>query len=63
MGDNVFQVTTTTYLGQPCPIIAPLVGRYFGKKGDKVNNYGANLATAALPGPQKSKFPCEQAIS
>ena len=50
MGDNTFQVAMTTYLGQPCPIIAPLVGRYFGKKGTKVNKYEANLAATALPG-------------
>ena len=50
MEDNVFQVAMTTYLGQPCPIITPLAGRCFGKKGAKVDKYGANLATTALPG-------------
>ena len=49
MGDNVFDVVMISYLGQPCPINAPLVGRYFGKKGTKVDKYGANLAAAALP--------------
>jgi hypothetical protein len=38
MGDNVFQVAMTTYLGQPCPIITPLVGRYFGKKVPKLTS-------------------------
>ena len=38
----------TTYLGQSYPIIAPLVGRYFGRKGATVNRYGTNLAAAAL---------------
>ena len=50
LGDNVFQVVLTTYLGQPCPMMAPLVGRFFGKSGEKVDKYGANLAAAALPG-------------
>ena len=50
LGDNVHQVAMTTYLGQPCPMVAPLVGRYFGKNGDVVDKYGANLASAALPG-------------
>ena len=50
MGSKVFQVTMTTYLGQPCPIIAPLVGRHFRKKDTKANRYGSNLAAAALPG-------------
>ena len=50
LGDNVFQVVLTTYLGQPCPVMAPIVGRFFGKKGERVDEYGANLAAAALPG-------------
>ena len=50
MGDNVFQVAMMTYHGHPCPIIASLVGRYFGKKGAKVDRYGANLSAAVLPG-------------
>ncbi len=28
--------------------MAPLVGRYFGKKGQKLDRFGANLAAAAL---------------
>ena len=40
----------TRYLGQPCPIIAPLVGRYFGRRGQQLDKYGSNLAAAALPG-------------
>ena len=32
MGEKVFQVAITTYLGQPCPRMAPVVGRCFGKK-------------------------------
>ena len=31
LGDNVFQVSITMYLCQPCPIIAPVVGRFFGR--------------------------------
>ena len=50
MEDEVFQVALATYLGQPCPIMAPLVGRYFGKKGKQLDKYGANLAAAPLPG-------------
>ncbi len=45
-----FRMTTARYLGQPRPIIAPLVGRYFGNKGTKLNEHGANLASGPLPG-------------
>ena len=31
LGDNVFQVSITMYLCQLCPIIAPVVGRFFGR--------------------------------
>ena len=40
----------TTYLGQPCPIMAPFVGRYFGKRATALDRYGANLSAASLPG-------------
>ena len=50
MEDPVFQVAWTTYLGQACPLMAPVVGRYFGKNGDVLDKYGANLASASLPG-------------
>jgi len=46
--DPVYQVAMTTYLGQPCPLMTPLVGRFFGKKGTHLDQYGANLASAAL---------------
>ena len=39
MGDNMFQVARTPYLGQPCPILVPLVGRYFGRKCAQVGRY------------------------
>jgi len=48
--DTTFQVAFVTYLGLPCPIMAPLAGRFFGKKGVRLDRYGANLAAAALPG-------------
>ena len=50
LGDNIFQVAIASYLGQPCPIMAPLVGWFFGKKGEQGNKHGANLAAASLPG-------------
>ena len=50
MEDPIVQVAFTTYLGQPCPYMAPLVGRYFGRNGQKLDQFGANLAAAALPG-------------
>jgi hypothetical protein len=50
MEDPVFQVMIVTYLGQPCPIMAPLVGRYFGKNGAQLDRFGANLASSPLPG-------------
>ena len=48
--DPLFGVMFTTYLGQPCPAIAPVVGRFFGHNGTRVNAYGANLAATSLPG-------------
>ena len=47
--DPIFQVASATYLSQPCPHMQPIVGRYFGKKGQQLDN-GANLAAASLPG-------------
>jgi hypothetical protein len=28
------------YLGQPCPVMAPMVGRYFGQMGQQLDKYG-----------------------
>ena len=39
-----FMVIDATYIGQPDPIISPLAGRYFGKRGRRLDQYGANLA-------------------
>ena len=50
MEDPVFQHGFANYLGQPCPLVAPLVGMYFGSAGKQIDEYGANLAAAALPG-------------
>ncbi len=50
MEDEVFQVGIATYLGQPCPLMAPVTGCYFGKCGKELNQYGANLAASSLPG-------------
>ena len=38
------------YLGQACPIIAPMVGRYFGRNGKRLDKYGMNLSADTLPG-------------
>ena len=35
---------------QACPLMAPIMCRYFGKNGDVLDKYDANLASAALPG-------------
>ena len=48
--DPVFQIIMSSYLGQPCPAITPVFGRFFGNKGETVNRYRVNLAAAALPG-------------
>ena len=48
--DLLFGVMFATYLGQPCPAIAPVVGRFFGNNGARVDAYGANLPATALPG-------------
>ncbi len=50
MEDEVFQVGITTYLGQPCPLMAPVMGRYFRKCGKQLDWYGMNLAAASQPG-------------
>ena len=42
----LFQVAVATYLGQPCPLMAPLVRKFFGKSGSQLDKYGANLAAA-----------------
>jgi hypothetical protein len=39
-----------TYLGEPDPAIRPYRDFFFGKDGVKVNPFGTNLASAALPG-------------
>ena len=31
--DPVFMYAISAYLGQPCPLVSPLVGRYFGRQG------------------------------
>ena len=48
--DLIFMVIIATFLGQPCPAVAPVVGRFFGKNGTRVDRYGADLASASLPG-------------
>ncbi len=50
MEDEVFQVGIATNLGQPCPLMAPVTGCYFGKCGKQLDQYGTNLAVASLPG-------------
>ena len=48
--DPIFMVIFDAFLGQPSPAVAPVVGRYFRKKGTRVDPYGANLSAASLPG-------------
>ena len=48
--DTIFQVGLLTYLGMPCPVMAPMVCRFFGKNGEKLGKIGANLGTMLLPG-------------
>ena len=50
MEDPIVQVAFTTYLGQPCLLIAPVAGRFFGKNGAVFDQFGANLAAAPLMG-------------
>ena len=50
IGNPEFQVVMITYLRQPCPLMAPFVGRYFGKRATALDRYGANLSAASLPG-------------
>ena len=51
MEDPTYQVAMGTYLGQPCHLMAPDTGRFFGKKGQVLlDRYGANLAAATLSG-------------
>ena len=50
LSDPAFQVTMATYLGKPYPLMSPLVGRYFGRDGKRLDVYGANLSSASLHG-------------
>ena len=50
MPDADMQMAFTTYLGLPCPVMATLAGRFFGKNGQVLDEYGANLAASTLPG-------------
>ena len=46
----LFRMIFPAHLGQPCPAMAPVVGRYFGQSGQQLDAFGANLAAAKLPG-------------
>ena len=46
--DNTFQVGLETYLDQPCPLIAPLVERYFGASGAGYDKHSANFGAVSL---------------
>ena len=48
--NNLFREVFVTHLGQASPAIHSYVGGFFGKRGERVDKYGANLASAALPG-------------
>ena len=48
--DKVFQDGIFTYLEQFCPLMPRVLGCYFGKCGEQLDPYGANLAAAPLPG-------------
>ena len=48
--DTEWRSIIATYLGQPDPNFASLVGRFFGKKGKQLDPFGANLASESLPG-------------
>jgi hypothetical protein len=43
MEDEVFQAGIATYLGQPYPLMALVMGCYFGKRGKQLNRYDAIL--------------------
>ena len=48
--DCEFRTIIATYLGQPDPNLASLVGRYLGNKGKPLDDHGANLASECLSG-------------
>ena len=48
--NNLFQEVCMTHLGQVSPAIHSYVGGFFGKRCERVDKYGANLASAALCG-------------
>ena len=50
MENETLRMGFARYLGQPCPVIAQMVGRYFGQRGQQLDKYGRNLAAASLPG-------------
>ena len=48
--NHLCRVTIATYVGQSCPLMASITGRFFGKKEQVLDKYGANLVAATLPG-------------
>ena len=48
--NDPFRMRFARYPGQAFPIIAPMVGRYFGRKGKRLDKYGMNLSADAKPG-------------
>ena len=48
MENETLRMGFARYLGQPCPVIAQMVGRYFGQRGQQLDKYGRNLAAAGI---------------
>jgi hypothetical protein len=56
MDNETIQMGIAKYLGVPCPIIAPLVGRFVGRKGTVVDKHGIKVATerrVRIPNPSQ----------
>jgi hypothetical protein len=49
MDNETIRMGIAKYLGLP-PIIAPLVGRFVGRKGTVVDEHGIKVASERLPG-------------
>ena len=48
--DPVFQNDFANYLEEPCLLVVPLARMYFGPEEKHIDEYGANLVSAILPG-------------
>lgn len=52
-----------TDVGQHCPLMAPVVGRYFGRRGYRLDKYGATPESAPPPTRTRTPTPSRSQIT